>query len=208
MIKVLSEPFVGKLFPALTFLSIACGVCGAQALQRNDVTLGVGVASGIQSNALSQTRGVIGEITFSVTDRLYVQGAGGRFAGSFDDEAESIETTHEHFLTEAGVGVQFRLQRSISPFLDGGLAGIWGSGTEVDTLFLGDNDTELEFWRIAVRLGGGVRYVRKPSSRWGVSAYYRLYLPVHGYESQAEPLFALRSDQAFERIGATLFVRF
>lgn len=178
----------------------------AQALQKSDVTLGVGTTLGFRSHALSRGNAVTGETTYSLSDRFYLHGSGSRFSGSRGDSR--TQAANVHHLVEAALGVQFRLQQSVSPFVDAGLSGLWGAGKETYQTAGGLRSNELEFWQVSARFGGGLRFVMKPATPWGFSVYYRLLVPLHSFESSAFPLVYLRTNGVHDRVGATFFLRF
>lgn len=177
-----------------------------QALQKGDVTLGAGANRGYRSHALSRGNAVTGEATYSLSDQFYLHGSGSRFSGSLGDSR--TRASNVHHLVEMALGIQFRLQQSMSPFLDAGLSGLWGDGTEKYETAGGPRSNQLEFWQVSARFGGGLRFVRKPATPWGFSVYYRLLVPVHNFESSAFPLVHLRTRGVHDRAGATFFLRF
>ncbi len=208
---------ISRVFPR-GFEHLVCTLCfaclvsrsvvHAQALQRGDVTIGGSASVGFLANSLSRGSALGADLSFSLTDRFYLDGSGGRFSGSREVSSLSTRASNVHQFIETGLGVQFRLQQSTSPFVDGGLAGLWGAGTETYSTSGGNVTNALEFRQVALRLGGGFRYVRTPASRWGFALFYRLYIPFYRQMSPPEPLVVLRSDSVRDRIGITVFVRF
>lgn len=195
----------------LRLVALATGLAAVlhgQALQRKDFTIGGVVSTGFRDTLFS--RGIIpaAEVTYSFSDRFYIRGTGGRMQRTV--RPEGFEATQTHQFVGASFGVQFRLQQSLSPFAEGGLVGSWGSGIES---LLGSDGKPLvqnpaDFHLLSLDCAGGIRYVRTPSSRWGVSSFYRILVPLYRSESIPLPLSILNTSGIQDRAGVSFFLRF
>lgn len=187
------------------FISFAPFELIGQALQRGDVTLGITAGSGLRSAVLSRGWMIGGEATVSLSDRHYIRGSGGRMSSTLERPPFVASQTNQ--FAGAAFGTQFRLQQSLSPFLDCGLVGLWGTGTQKASSV--ETTNGLEFWQIGIETAGGIRYVRTPTTKWGIILFYRLSIPIRRQETPSDfKLSVLKTAGPHDRAGISFFVRF